>query len=70
MRHTKQWFIKRIGKHIYRKGGTCRCRHCKNVLEFGLDIMDNTHADYLYCCQNEMGLKYSDKPLTTKESKR
>lgn len=65
---TYQWFIDRIGKRVYRKGGNCKCEHCKKVLREGLIISPligsrATHADYLYSCQNEMRLTYSDKPF-------
>jgi len=61
--HKLRWFMDRIGKHIYRRGGTCRCIHCQKVLDEGLDVSDKCHVDYLYCCQNEMNLSYSDRPF-------
>jgi len=61
MKHTLNWFIKRINKRIFRltKRNCCSC--CKEIEENGLIIVDKNHADYLYCCQNEMDLEYSDK---------
>jgi len=64
--HNEEWFIKRIGKRIFRltKNGKgdeehC-CMHCKKVYDEGLIIHDKQHADYLWCGQGEMGLRYSD----------
>ena len=58
--HDKQWFIDRIGKRVYRKNNICNCKVCVNVHEHGLVISDETHAIYLYDCQ-EMDLIYYDK---------
>ncbi len=58
--HSKQWFIDRIGKRIYRKNNICNCAVCLNVHEVGLIITDKDHAIYLYDCQ-EMDLIYYEK---------
>lgn len=67
MKHTLRWFEERVGKRVYRKGGTCCCHHCLNALDKGFIITDkNTHADYIYTCQNELDLEYSDTPFVGK----
>lgn len=43
---SKQWFIERIGKRIYRDSRTC-CLHCADVGENGLLVCDEQHASYL-----------------------
>ena len=63
MRHTLQWFKNRIGKKIYRLTEACHCKHCQKSFEDGFVLYSKTHADYVYCCQNEMGLKYADKKM-------
>ncbi len=63
-RHKLQWFMERIGKRIYRRVRKDKCcAHCQKVVDEGLVLADRQHADYVYSCQNEMGLKYSDKPF-------
>jgi hypothetical protein len=69
--HNRKWFVSRIGKRIYRYGGSCRCEHCKKTLREGLVVAyvgreGRMHADYLCDCQNEMGLRYSDRPFRRK----
>lgn len=60
--HKKQWFLNRIGKRIFRLTKTsCECNSCVNVYENGTIILDKQHAEYLFLCQNEMELEYSDK---------
>lgn len=62
MKYSKQWFIDRIDKRIYRlNDNKCPCKICKIVLEEGLIIFNLQHASYLYDCQNELGSVYSDK---------
>jgi hypothetical protein len=58
--HSKQWFIDRIGKRIYRKNNICNCPVCIKVHKEGLIINNKDHAIYLYDCQ-EMNLIYDDK---------
>jgi len=59
--HKLQWFLDRIGKRIYRRGGACRCEHCQKVLKEGLIVRDRQHANYLFDCQNKIPVRYSDK---------
>ena len=62
-KNSLQWFKDRIGKVVYRNAETsCKCKVCKRVYEKGLSISDDLHANYLFYCQNEMNLIYSDKP--------
>jgi len=49
---TKEWFIERIGKKIFRDRQCLRdeedcCATCRNVRENGLVIADEEHAKYL-----------------------
>lgn len=69
--HTRQWFRNRIGQTIYRKPLTandedgCHCAMCQSDNVFIHDGSNHgnkyLHADYLFLCQNEMGIKYYDK---------
>jgi hypothetical protein len=71
--HNLQWFIDRIGKRIYRKPIiTCDCAECHGDYVDVWDDRDSNdmevcikyfHAHYLYDCQNELGIEYSDKPI-------
>lgn len=58
--HSEQWFIDRVGKRIYRHTDTKCCDTCQKVLEEGLIVANKVHAQYLYDCQCEMDLIYSD----------
>ena len=60
-RHDLKWFKDRIGKRVFRTQSKCQCEVCKKVGEIGLIIDDDFHAQYLYDCQNELGLYYFDK---------
>ena len=62
-KHSKQWFIDRIGQRVYRTDASCSCEVCKKIGEVGLIISDDLHAQYLYDCQNELNLYYFDEPL-------
>jgi len=49
---TKEWFIERIGKRIFRDGQCLKnekkcCETCKFVFENGLIVADENHAEYL-----------------------
>jgi len=44
---TKEWFIKRIGKRIYRDKVGCNCKDCVANFEKGLIVIDEQHAEYL-----------------------
>lgn len=70
MGHNLQWFIDRIGKRIYRGETTCPCDVCKGVHKHGLVISDKLHARYLYDCQNEMQIEYSDVHESVNEYKK
>ena len=59
MKHTLRWFINRIGKKIYRKKLKCKCSSCqKSAIKVSPKY---NHAEYLFDCQNEMGIEYFDK---------
>jgi hypothetical protein len=76
--HTLQWFIDRIGKRTYRQPSkTCDCKECQRGY---VDIWDGNdmvtgditcrrdfHAQYIYDCQNELGIEYFDKPIKEKK---
>lgn len=59
--HDLKWFQDRVGKRIFRTESTCQCEVCKKVYEVGLTVVDKLHAQYLYDCQNSLGLFYFDK---------
>ncbi len=50
---SKQWFLDRIGKTIYRNPNNCSCETCKNIGVHGLTITNRLHALYLYDIQCE-----------------
>jgi len=70
MRHTLKWFLDRQGKRIYRKKLSCPCKDCQKEY---VDIADGqlgiTHANYIKTCQDEMGIRYSDKPHKSKDAR-
>lgn len=59
----KQWFIDRIGKRVFRPPVKCQCESCKDGHINGILISDADHADYLLCCEGELGIRYNDKSL-------
>ncbi len=59
----KQWFIDRIGKRVFRPPVNCQCDSCKSGHLNGILILDETHADCLYSCEGELGIRYNDKSL-------
>jgi len=65
--HKKSWFIRRIGKRIYRltKNG-CACDTCTLVFKEGLVIGSKTHASYLHDVQCDLQARYAD----SKEAKK
>lgn len=65
-----EWFKDRVGKRIFRTESTCTCEVCKKVYEVGLIVVDMFHAQYLYDCQNSLGLFYFDKTETDENSSR
>lgn len=42
----QKWFLARIGKAVYRNS-FCDCPSCQHVMEHGLVIQDEQHADYI-----------------------
>lgn len=63
---TLEWFNKRIGQKVYRNDNGCPCHACRNVLENGLKIADEGHAEHLYDVQSEymwdgIDLNYHDE---------
>ena len=59
--HTLKWFLNRIGKRVFRLTDTKCCPTCQDVLVNGLVIPDKQIAEYIFLCQNELELEYSDK---------
>lgn len=59
----KQWFLDRVGKRVFRAPVHCKCKSCEDGHLNGILISDKDHADYLHCCEGELGIRYSDKPL-------
>lgn len=60
------FFISRIGKRIYRDEDTCKCPTCADVVENGLIVADEDHADYIFNIQNDFAndgdyLNYRDE---------
>lgn len=46
---TKEWFIERIGRRVFRDSTGVRCcDKCADIIENGTIITDEDHADYLY----------------------
>lgn len=43
---SKEWFVERIGKRIYRKDNDY-CPSCAETAEHGLIVIDENHAEYL-----------------------
>lgn len=65
MQKSKEWFLDRINKRIYRNSDTCNCDVCDEVYNNGLVISDENHADYVwtgYLISNDEGfpLDYFD----------
>jgi len=53
MEKTKDWFLERIGKRIYRDKSSCLCHTCEEVSENGLVVNDEMHATFLFDVQND-----------------
>jgi hypothetical protein len=62
-RHSLSWFHKRIGKKIYRARTSCQCNTCYRAFVDGVFVHDSIHGDYLKLCQDEMGIRYSERPI-------
>lgn len=63
---TLEWFKERIGKRIYRDADGCKCLSCARIVEEGLVIHSEEHAEYVYDNQNDFGaegikLNYRDE---------
>jgi len=68
--HNLKWFTNRIGKRIYRRPLSCKCKECQRNY---VDIADMTkhgtrrefHAQYIYDSQNCLRIEYfnSEKEL-------
>jgi hypothetical protein len=58
--HTLEWFLSKIGRKIYRDKVSCPCNHCKSGEESGIGVFNKMHAQYLFDCQNEMGIEYRE----------
>lgn len=52
---TLEDFKANIGKRIFRNDNRCTCLDCKRILEEGLIVTDENHAEYLYTIQNDLG---------------
>ena len=73
MKHTLKWFLNRRGKFIYRKpiktqsGKRC-CDMCENgkvkvLRDKKIGKITVSTAQYIFDCQNELGIRYFDKPV-------
>ena len=72
--NTKQRFIDRIGKRVYRNTLTCTCRDCQSVEGNGLVIEDKIHAQYLFDVYNDYNcegtfIEYTDEKPLQKDTK-
>jgi len=47
----KAWFYQRVGKRLFRDTSTCDCKTCKDVVENGIVVHDEIHAEYLFMSQ-------------------
>ena len=52
---SKEWFVERIGKRIYRDAMRHCCAVCDDVAERGLVVHNDMHADYLACTDADFG---------------
>lgn len=65
-----EWFKQKIGKTIYRDSDGCSCPTCERIVENGLTVADEQHAEYIFDIQNEWAqegiyLNYRDKKSLT-----
>lgn len=68
-RHSLKWFESRIGKRIYRERTSCNCNSCYSGFVDGVFIHDAIHGGYLKICQDEMGIRYSDRRINDSHKK-
>jgi hypothetical protein len=66
MKQTLEWFKTRISQTIFRNHYECYCDTCERVVDEGLVIRDEEHAQYLFDIQNDFGaegieLNYRDE---------
>lgn len=55
-----EWFKSQVGKKIFRSKMDC-CERCNEGLENGIDVLDESHARYLYeieCEFQQYGIKF------------
>jgi hypothetical protein len=55
------WFLKRVGKRIFRSETSCSCEMCSHVRQRGLVVVNGIHADYL--CNIEAEYNIDGDPL-------
>lgn len=48
MTKTKEWFISRISKKIWRNEFACKCETCTRIFKEGLVLRDRDHALYTF----------------------
>ena len=63
MKHTKQWFISRINKRIFRLTKYKCCQQCDVTYKNGLIVSNKFHAKCLFMYQNDLNYEYADKKL-------
>jgi hypothetical protein len=68
--NRQQWFKDRIGKVVWRNKTTCTCPVCEHAYEYGLLIIDEMHAVYLYDCEAMYTIEgYKLRYFDTKEER-
>lgn len=65
--HPLSWFISKVGTRVYRDkneggklGEACECVSCKDIIENGLIIHDESHAKVLHMYSHGLGINYRD----------
>jgi hypothetical protein len=56
MKNSKQRFLDRINSRIFRDDNECDCEWCKDVLDNGMVIFNETHAECIYDAQEDYGI--------------
>ena len=67
---SKQWFIDRIGKVVYRTDTLCPCYMCEDAYNNGLLIKDDMQAQYLFSVEAECDIRYFDTKQERDEHER